>query len=161
MMNELSRIRIAGDQRLLQCIQDHLSVWAGGYFQAHNVAREDINDERNIDKAGCCSDIGKLRNPKPVGRRGFECAVHLVFGACKAGLLFVVLTSPRVILHILLNFIKHTSLMPCASRSCQIFTAPYCFPLFFQKPIILSLRIRSRWWCLVAFSGSASIDFRR
>ena len=39
----------------------------------------------NIDKADCCPDIGEIRNPKPVGSRGFEIRFTLSSGQGSAG----------------------------------------------------------------------------
>jgi hypothetical protein len=68
----------SGMKSLFERIQDEACMCCAADPPANDTAREDINDEGDIDKPCPGRDIGEIRNPEAVRSRCPEVPVHLV-----------------------------------------------------------------------------------
>lgn len=63
---------------LLKGIEDKARLCRPARPPADDATSEDVDDKGHVDEALPGRDIGEIRNPQPVRRRGFELAVHPV-----------------------------------------------------------------------------------
>jgi len=70
--------RSAVVQSLLQGIEHKTGMCGPADPPAHDVAGIDVDHERDIDEPAPGRDIGKIRDPQPVRRRGMELPVDAI-----------------------------------------------------------------------------------
>jgi hypothetical protein len=69
-------------ERHVERIERKLGVQRAGYLPAHHIAREDVDDEGDVDPSTVGLHIGQVGDPEAVGRGGAELPRHQVSGTC-------------------------------------------------------------------------------